>query len=203
MLFDIHQVVFELSRSWGGEGTGVPDFPCLHVVFEGGEGVNKEAQYICVALEHLWEKEVPLPVRELHLWLPLKLFQVLIPWKALLRGVIGRGERLVVGMLEQPLVQPFGVTGQVVREHVERSAQWQRPLAHVHIEDCLANISSGDVEDPCLFAPDPRGVVTVVTPPVNDAFLHSLVVTDIWMCHPTMDAGPAVTLPGVRFQHQR
>ena len=196
-------MVLELSRSWGGDGTAVPDLPCLHIFFERGEGVNKEAQYIGVALEHPWEKEIPLPVCELHLWLLLQLIDVLIPWKALLRGVTSRGERLVVGMLEQPFVQPFGVTGQVVREHVECSAQWQRPLAHVHIEDCLANVRSGDVEDPCLLAPNPRGVVTMASPPVNDAFLHSLVVTDIGVRQTAVDTGPAVTLPGVRFQHQR
>ena len=103
---------------------------------------------------------------------------MLIPWEALLRGVIGRGERLVVGMLEQPLVQPLGVTGQVVGEHVECSAQWQRPLTHVHIQDCFADICSGDVEHTGLFAPDPR-VVTVVPPPVNDTCFHSLVVTEV------------------------
>ena len=76
-------MVFELSRSWGGEGTSVPDFPRLNVVFEGGEGVNKETQDVCVTLEHPAEEQVPLPVRELHLWLLLQLFQVLIPWKPL------------------------------------------------------------------------------------------------------------------------
>ena len=113
---------------------------------------------------------------------------------------------LVVGVLEQPLVQSFGVTGQVVREHMESSAQWQRPLTHVHIKDCLADVGSGDIEDPCFLAPNPGRVVTVVTPPVNDAFLNGLVVTYLWMCHSTMDTCPtcpAVTLPGIRFQHQR
>ena len=68
---------------------------------------------------------------------------------------MGRGEILVVGVLEQPLVQSFGVTGQVVREHVESSAQRQWPIAHVNIEDRFANIGRGDIEDPCFLAPDP------------------------------------------------
>ena len=114
-----------------------------------------------------------------------------------------QGERLVVGMLEQPLVQPLGVTGQVVGEHVECSAQWQRPLAHVHIQDCLADICSGDIEHAGFLAPNPRRVVTVVSPPVNDTCFHSLVVTDVGVRNTTVDTGPAVTLPGVRLQHQR
>ena len=203
MLLHVHQVVFELSRSWGGDSTTVPGLPCVDILEESSKGVNQKAQHVCVPFENSGEKEIPVPVCELHLWLPLKLLNVLIPWEALLRGVIGRGERLVVGMLEQPLVQPLGVTGQVVGEHVECSAQWQRPLTHVHIQDCFADICSGDVEHTGLFAPDPRRVVTVVPPPVNDTCFHSLVVTDVGVRDTTVDTGPAVTLPGVRLQHQR
>ena len=115
---------------------------------------------------------------------------------------MGRGEILVVGMLEQPFVQSFGVTGQVVRKHMERTSQRQRHLTEVNVKDCLADVGSGDIEDTCFLTPDPGRVVTVVTPPVNDAFLNGLVVTYLWMCHSTMDTSPAVRLSRIRFEHE-
>ena len=203
VLLDVHQVVFELSCSWGGDSTTVPGLPGVDILSESGEGVNQEAQHISVAFEDIGEEQVPLPVGELHLFLSLKLLDVLIPRKALLRGVTCRGESLVVGVLEQSLVQSFGVTGEVVREHVECSSQWQWPLTHVHIQDCFADICSGDVEHTGFLTPDPRRVVTMVSPPVDDTSFHCFVVTDVGVRHTTVHTSPAVTLPGVRLQHQR
>ena len=76
VLFDVNQLAFDLICSWSGERASVPDFPRLNIVFEGGEGVNEETQNVCVPLKHPAEEQVPLPIRELHLWLLLQFFQV-------------------------------------------------------------------------------------------------------------------------------
>ena len=43
VLLHVHQAVFELSRSWGGDSTTVPGLPCVDRLEESSKGVNQKA----------------------------------------------------------------------------------------------------------------------------------------------------------------
>ena len=161
--------------------------------------MNQKAKYIAVAFQDTSEELLPAPRGELHLWLPCKLLEVSIPWQTLLSGVICWSQCLGVWWLEQPFVQSFGVTGQCIGKHMESSAQWKGLIAQVNAQDSLADFCGGDIERCCLLAPDPRGGVTVVAPPVNHPFLHSFVVSDLGVRRTTVDACPAVRLLAIVF----